>query len=371
MPKHRRRLPLLALGCFGAVGLGVLLALGTALALSSTEDLGPADSSLDVPQRAALALYLTLRAPDLNAPAGTAGDSVTLEVQPGMTASQVVDSLVSQGVVSDGQLLTLYLRYRGLDRGIEAGRYKLEGAMSLRQIAETLQSAVAQAFQVTIPEGWRREQIASALSQTGLRINPDTFLRATQLTPNGYSFSSQVTAGGSLEGFLFPDTYLFDPGTDTVEAVQAMLEDFERRVTSEMRAGFASQGLTLYQAVTLASIVEREAVLPDERPMIASVFLNRLSQGMNLDADPTVQYALGHQPDGGWWKTALSAEDLVLDNAYNTYVYPGLPPGPICNPGLASLQAVAQPADTPYLYFRAACDGSGKHCLRQGGSKIK
>lgn len=365
MPKRRRQVSCLALGCLGAVLAGLLLAGVAAFALSSTENLGPADPSLDWPQRTALALYLTFRTPDLNAPGGSPGETHTLDVKPGMTAGEVVDSLVAQGLVHDGQLLRWYLSYRGLDRGVQAGRYQIDGSMSLRQVAETLQSATAQAIQITIPEGWRREQIAGALEQSELGISSDTFLRATQLTPNGFSFSSQIPAGGTVEGFLFPDTYLFEPGTNTVEASQAMLKDFDERVTPEMRADFEAQGLTLFQAVTLASIVEREAVVPDERPMIASVFLNRLSQGLKLDADPTVQYALGLQPDGSWWKTALSSDDLNLDNPYNTYLYPGLPPGPICNPGLASLQAIAQPADTPYLYFRAACDGSGRHLFAE------
>jgi UPF0755 protein len=365
MPRRRTRLSCLGLGCLGTLLLGLIMAGGAALVLSSTEDLGPADTHLDLPQRVVLSAYLTLRAPELNAPSGTAGDSITLDVKPGMTASEVVDSLVAQGIVQDGQLLRLYLRYRGLDRGVQAGRYQLDGSMSLRQIAAALQSASAQTTQVTIPEGWRREQIAAALGESGLDISSDTFMRATQLTPNGYSFSSQVPAGGSLEGFLFPDTYLFEPGTNTVDAVQAMLENFDKRVTPEIRSGFAAQGLTLYQAVSLASIVEREAVVPDERPEIASVFLNRLAQGLKLDADPTVQYALGMQPDGSWWKTTLTAADLTLDDPYNTYVYTGLPPGPICNPGLASLEAVAHPDTTPYLYFRAACDGSGRHLFAE------
>ncbi len=163
MPKHRRQASCLALGCFGAILFGLLLAGGVAFALSGSEDLGPADASLDLPQRAALAVYLRLRAPDLLAPGGIPGDTVTLDVQPGMTASEVVDSLMAQGIVRDGQLLSLYLRYRGFDRGVQAGRYRIEGSMSLRQIAETLQSATAQTVQVTIPEGWRREQIAAAL----------------------------------------------------------------------------------------------------------------------------------------------------------------------------------------------------------------
>jgi UPF0755 protein len=113
----------------------------------------------------------------------------------------------------------------------------------------------------------------------------------------------------------------------------------------------------------LASIIEREAVVADERPIIASVFFNRLSAGMLLESDPTVQYALGQQPDGDWWKSPLSLDDLALDSPYNTYRSAGLPPGPIANPGLSSLQAVANPADTPYFYFRAACDGSGRHAF--------
>ena len=140
-----------------------------------------------------------------------------------------------------------------------------------------------------------------------------------------------------------------------------MLENFDRRVDGQMRAGFEAQGLNLFQAVTLASIIEREAVVDEERGLIASVFLNRLRAGMKLEADPTVQYALGQQPDGSWWKSPLTADDLALDSLYNTYRYPGLPPGPIANPGLESLRAVAFPEQTEYLYFRAACDGSGLH----------
>jgi UPF0755 protein len=113
--------------------------------------------------------------------------------------------------------------------------------------------------------------------------------------------------------------------------------------------------------VTLASIVEREAAVAEEMPQIASVFLNRLALGMKLDADPTVQFALGRQPDGGWWKAGLTFADLEIDSPFNTYRFAGLPPGPIANPGLASLEAVAQPTETVYLFFRAACDGSGRH----------
>jgi UPF0755 protein len=142
-----------------------------------------------------------------------------------------------------------------------------------------------------------------------------------------------------------------------------MLNDFDQRLTAADRAGIAAQGLNLFQGVTLASIVEREAVVADERPLIASVFYNRLAAGMNLDADPTVQYALGFTTQGGWWKSPLDAADLLLESPYNTYRSAGLPPGPIANPGLDSLRAVADPATSDFFYFRAMCDGSGRHAF--------
>jgi UPF0755 protein len=144
-----------------------------------------------------------------------------------------------------------------------------------------------------------------------------------------------------------------------------MIENLESRITPEMMAGFQVQGLDLHQAITLAAIVEREAVVADERELIVSVFLNRLSMGMKLEADPTVQYALGVQSDGSWWKAPLTLVDLEVNSPFNTYVIEGLPVGPICNPGLDSLRAVAFPATSNYLYFRAMCDGSGRHSFAQ------
>jgi UPF0755 protein len=171
----------------------------------------------------------------------------------------------------------------------------------------------------------------------------------------------------SLEGFLFPDTYEFPSDATARDVIARMLDTFGQRFTPELREQARAQGLTVYQAVTLASIVEREAVLPEERPIIASVFLNRLRAGMHLNADPTVQYALGYQGEGhGWWKRPLLLEDLEVDSPYNTYRHVGLPPGPICNPGLAALEAVVNPADTRYLYFVANdVAGDGSHVFAE------
>jgi UPF0755 protein len=150
------------------------------------------------------------------------------------------------------------------------------------------------------------------------------------------------------------------------QLLSKILMNFEAQVNNEMQVGFSNQGLSVYQAVTLASIVEREAINDEEMPMLASVFYNRLAINQRLASDPTVQYALGYNTQQAtWWTNPLSLTDLEIDSPYNTYLYPNLPPGPICNPGLSALRAVAFPAQTPYYYFRAACDGSGNHLFAE------
>ncbi len=173
---------------------------------------------------------------------------------------------------------------------------------------------------------------------------------------------NELPENASLEGFLFPGSYTFRRDISASEMVLSMVSRFQEQVTPEMRAGFEEHGLSLFQAVTLASIIQREAVVADEQPRMASVFLNRLAAGMKLDSDPTVQFALGYDENHDtWWTNPLSAQDLEENSPYNTYIYAGLPPGPISNPGLSALDAVANPEETPYYYFRARCDGSHRH----------
>jgi UPF0755 protein len=285
----------------------------------------------------------------------------TIEIEPGENAASVVDHLAAAGIVHDPFLLKAFLRYRGLDVGIDAGRYELSGSQSLEEIAAALQRAADSRYTLVVPEGWRREQIAQALGAMGMAFSPADFLGATRRPP-------PWDVGGSvstLEGFLFPDSYRLDPRWKPKDVARVMLDTFARRVDDDLRAGFSDQGLSLLQAVTLASMVEREAVQDDERPLIASVFLNRLRQGMKLQSDPTVQYALGLQPDGSWWKAPLAVDELSIDSPYNTYLVAGFPPSPIANPGWESLRAIAQPADTPFYYFRASCAGDGRHLFAE------
>lgn len=310
-----------------------------------------------------LGAYLSLRQGDLNRPAGSSDAPVAFTVEPGETVASIADRLQEAGLIRDAGLFRNYVRYYGLDSGIEAGNFTLRKTMTIPEIARTLGHATADEVAFRTVEGWRLEQIAEALRNAqGLNIDADEFLALARTGQFDYDFLKDRPEGATLEGFLFPDTYRLEKDATAEDLINAMLVNFDRRVTPEIREGLANQNLSLYQGIIVASIVEREAVIADERPLIASVFLNRLKIGMKLDADPTVQYALGYQEDTGeWWKRPLLLVDLEVDSPYNTYKNPGLPPGPIANPGLDSIRAVADPADTNFLYFQAECDNSGKH----------
>jgi len=311
---------------------------------------------------ALLGLYLQFRAEELNQPAGE-GETVVFTVQPGETTAMVATRLAKEGLIHDAELFSLYMRYQGLDRGLEAGDYELSPSMTIPQIAERLQRAQAEEVVVTVPEGWRMEQIAALLDRESVLPGRE-FLALAREGDFDYPFLRDRPPGASLEGYLFPDTYRLPVGAEASDLIKRMLENFDRRVTPQMRQDAAAQGLTLFEVVTLASIVEREGVVKEELPLIASVYRNRLERGMKLDADPTVQYALGFQPDTGqWWKSPLQLEEYAQVNSpYNTYLHPGLPPGPICNPGLAAIEAVIYPAQSDYLFFvRNGVANDGSH----------
>jgi UPF0755 protein len=192
-------------------------------------------------------------------------------------------------------------------------------------------------------------------------VSRQAFLEAIQGSYD-FAFLRNKPAGANLEGYLFPDTYFFGRTTTVEDAVKQMLENFDRKFSEELRQEAANLGLGVHTVLTLASIVEREAQVPEERPIIAGVFLRRLRLGIPLEADPTVQYAVGSDPESvakyGYWKKELTQADLEVDSPYNTYRRMGLPPGPIANPGLDSIVAVVRPAETNYLYFVAKPDGS-------------
>jgi len=248
---------------------------------------------------------------------------------------------------------------------LAAGDYELSKSMSTPEIIQVLaKGEVKRGLVATIPEGWRTEQIADRLDASGFTQRAD-FLQAVSNPQTVPGFDVlPPPAPQRLEGYLFPETYEVPQPVSGSRAAELMVRMFAQRIGDALRTP-SETGLSSQQVITLASIVEREAKIPSERATIASVYLNRLKQDMPLQADPTVQYAIATR-DGpaatayNYWRD-LSAADLQVDSPYNTYAHAGLPPGPICNPGEASIRAVLAPAKTDYLYFVATADGSGTH----------
>jgi UPF0755 protein len=370
-PKKRRQLP-----CFGILFLPLVavcimgLALGVFLLLSvparAADLFGPPMPHLPASQRFILSARLLWQAGSLIHPTQPGGAATIFRVELGESPMAVSQRLQQAGLISNAGSFRDYLVYTGLDITLQAGEYSLTPAMTPIEIARALQDATPAEVTFVVLAGWRSEEIAASLPTSGLGITPEEFLDAARSRPTGYSFSIDLSETASAEGFLLPGVYELPRNLTAVELVAVLLGRFEAEVSPELRAAFARRGLTVPQAVTLASIVEREAIVDDEMPQIASVFLNRWAIGMKLDSDPTVQYALGYNTiQQSWWTNPLSAADLQIDSPYNTYRYPGLPPGPIANPSLAALEAVAYLAETPYFYFRAACDHSGRHTFAQ------
>lgn len=276
--------------------------------------------------------------------------------------SSIITRLAAQGLISDQALFRDYLVYSGIDTQLQSGDFFLSGKMTALEVAQSLLDATPLYATLSILPGWRLEEIAASLPTTGLSITPDEFILAASRNYPEYVFTQEVPQGYTLEGLFPPGNYEIERSADAEQVVRYLLEQRAESLTTEIRNGLVLQGLSVYQGLILASIVEREAVVTEEMPTIASVFLNRLTIPMKLETDPTVQYALGYNSaQNTWWTNPLTLADLGADSLYNTYRYPGLTPTPIASPSNAALQAVAFPAQTPYYYFRAACDGSGRH----------
>lgn len=309
-----------------------------------------------------LSFYLQLQADAINASASDDPSPVPFTVEIGETAVSISNKLVEQGFITNPDLFRLFLRYNGLDASLEAGDYQLRRNMNMREIAEVLQKASFEEVSVTIPEGWRAEQIAELLSRESI-MDGALFLAAVrQGTGVEHPLLAGRPAGASYEGYLFPDTYRLPIKATPDDLISRMVDNMAAKLPANALDLAAARGYSFYQILTIASIVEREAVIPQERPTIASVYFNRLAQGMPLQADPTVQYAMGYQTDTGqWWKTPVTLEEYSQVNSpYNTYLNYGLPPGPISNPGASAIMAALQPEQTTYLFFMG-CGGDGQH----------
>ena len=272
-------------------------------------------------------------------------------VATGDTATQVGTLLERQGLIQSGWVFSAWSRVTHLESHLRAGVYVLSPSMSLAQVMAVLSSGDILVHRVTIPGGLTvRETVARLVAgHVATRAALDRAL--SEGLPGLSPPPSGAGVRDPLEGFLFPDTYSFPAGTPAREVVLTMWADFRAR-TAALRPQLAANHLTLWRWVTLASIVQAEYGYTPDAPKIAAVFENRLANGMRLQSDATVRYALGHTVTGG-----LTIADLAVASPYNTYVAPGLPPGPIDAPGLVALSAALHPADVPYLYFVAMPNG--------------
>ncbi len=323
---------------------------------------GPASPTLTTRARYSLSFQLWFQADTLLNPTNPYDSAEPFNISIDEPTSEVIMRLQSTGLIKDANLFRNYLIYTGLDNQIQAGDYQLSAAMTPIQISEEILDATPKFIALTILPGWRLEEIAETLPSSGLIISIEEFLIASCNPPQGFTFSGQIPDGFSIEGFLMPGSYELPRDLTAEELIIVLLNRFEELVSTEVRDGLLQQGLSLREGVIIASIVQREAVVSEEQSQIASVFLNRLTIGMSLEADPTVQYALGYNTSQlTWWTNPLSTADIGFSSPYNTYINTGIPPGPIANPSLAALMAVAFPAQTPYYFFRAACDNSGRH----------
>lgn len=281
-----------------------------------------------------------------------ARNPVTLKIAPQSTTSQIAAQLEENGLIRNAGYFKLYAKYTGADRSLKPGKYFFKGTESLSQIISMLQTGSPDTFSFTIPEGYTLEQIINLLASKG--IAPEEEL-LTAIEDQGLEFPylDELPEGPNrFEGFLFPDTYTIEAETSAKDIIQLMLDRFSEVYTAEYAARAKELDMTTVEVITLASIIEREAKQQEDRPLVSAVFHNRLDKGMLLQSCATVQYALGEV------KPVLYNTDLQTESPYNTYLYVGLPPGPIAVPGEASLKAALYPADVSYLYFVAKPDGS-------------
>jgi UPF0755 protein len=274
----------------------------------------------------------------------------------GETAGEIAKRLESEGIIRSALAFDFVLYESARENALQSGTYTVSPALTPRELAKLFEKAPGDQVVLRIIEGWRLTEVATAVNKAFPSITAEAFTAAAVVGDRKNTVLTGMDAKASLEGYLFPDTYFMRPNMTAPQIVDLLLDTFERKAGATLRTASAANRMAIYEIVKLASIVEREARDRGESGTIAGVYRNRLAIGMKLDADPTIQYALGE------WRE-LSLDDLKLDSPYNTYRYGGLPPTPIANPGLAALEGAAKPEEVPWLYFVAKSDGTGGHAF--------
>jgi UPF0755 protein len=283
----------------------------------------------------------------------TTGDKFVIMVKPGMGAREIGNLLYDHGVIESVFLFQIAAKIEGMENSLQAGEYAVNKKMTIQQIVGILVKGETNYQQMTIPEGYTVEQIAKLLQEKQLGNAGKFKAAAQQSVPYAYMANSNPNVVYKTEGYLFPNTYRISKGATEEQILSMMTTQFDKQFSNGMRARATELGLQIKDVIILASLVEKEAQLANDRPLIAGVFLNRLKQGMPLQSCATIQYILGYP------KAELSLQDTEIPSPYNTYLHMGLPPGPIANPGIAAINAVLQPEKTEYFYFVA--DAKGAH----------
>ena len=281
-------------------------------------------------------------------PVGGDDREIELVVERGATLKRVAGQLEAAGAIRHARAFELLARLRGVGGDLRAGEYAFTPSLGAGEVLDRIVQGEVRTHRVSIPEGLTAREIAGRLAEAELTDEA----RFLELVEQPETARELGVEGDTLEGYLFPETYQLARGLTPEEVVGTLVGEF-REIWEEVGPKAAARGLGMAETVTLASIVEKETGVPEERPLIAAVFLNRLERGMRLETDPTVIYGI---PDFDGNLRRVHLEDA--DNPYNTYVIPGLPPGPIANPGADALRAVVEPADSDYLFFVSRNDGS-------------
>ena len=295
-------------------------------------------------------------------------EMVEVTIDPGTGAPEIAVALASAGVIEDASTFMTLLGLTGVAAELQAGRYEFPLDTPASEVIRRLREGPPQDVLLTIREGLRVEELVEILIDEGIGSREEIEAALALDWSDVVPALAERPEGANLLGYLLPASYVVTADTTAETFIEAMLTAFEEQVTEEIRAAAEAQGLSLHQLLTLASIVEREAVWPDEKALIASAFANRLEIGQSLDADPTVQFALTVADGGeesitehGYWKSPLFLDDLDVTSPYNTYRNPGLPPGPIASPGIGAIEAAANPAESEFIYFVAAPECDGRH----------
>ena len=334
------------------------LVLSVRLRVNRTEQaLGPAFENLSSLQRIRLALQCSDVLGKFFEPINPGSGQFLLEIEPGEGVASVIEK-IADGLNCDAELLRIYWVYTGADRLINPGRYALSGSLKIPEITDLVTAAGNSLVRFAFFSGMRLEEIAELIDGYEFTFSGQEFLE----TARNYPSELHPAGETSLEGYFVPGTYEMSRNISLDKFLINFVNVFGRRVREPYEAAFNANGLSLHQAVIMSSMIAREAMSPSEYGTIASVFYNRIRAGMKFESDPTAQYGLGwDEGSHSWWKMPLTAADVMVYSAYNTYVIDGFPPGPICSPDTAIYEAVANPPQTDYLYFRARCDNTPYH----------